>query len=111
MRIDGFIPPTIPNAVSRPGAAAARGTEPARTPSPSATSNAAKPAAAATAPGITVEAPPGTDPELWSILTAEERAFFASTATRGPLTYLKVMSPNRTPLPPVTRGGRLDVRG
>ncbi|MBI2406728.1 MAG: hypothetical protein HYV19_00305 [Gemmatimonadetes bacterium] len=58
-----------------------------------------------------VEAPPGTDPELWSILTADERAFFANSATRGPLTYLKVMSPQRAPTPPVVRGGRLDVRG
>jgi hypothetical protein len=110
MRIDGFIPPTIPTTVSRPGAGATRGAEPARTPAPAATTSAGK-SAAATAPSITVEAPPGTDPALWSILTAEERAFFATTATRGPLTYLKVMSPNRTPMPPVTRGGRLDVRG
>ena len=60
---------------------------------------------------VTLKAPEGTDPALWSILTTEERAFFAATVTRGPLTYMKVMSPQRDAVPPMAKGGRLDVRG
>jgi len=54
------------------------------------------------------EAPPGTDPGLWSVLTAEERAYFAQAAERGPLTY----GPNKLGLAEIglERGGRLDVR-
>jgi hypothetical protein len=56
--------------------------------------------------------PEGTDPALWSILTGEERAYFANNATSGPLTYSKVMMPNRTASSalPAVRGGRVDVR-
>ena len=32
-------------------------------------------------------APPGSDPALWSVLTSEERRFFARQAALGPITY------------------------
>lgn len=58
---------------------------------------------------VPAEAPAGTDPTLWSVLTSEERNFFAKTASLGPLTYgrLKAAMPAA---PPSVRGGRLDVR-
>ena len=61
---------------------------------------------------LSPQAPEGTDPALWSILTGEERAFFANSVTSGPLTYSKIMVPNRTPSSslPASRGGRVDVR-
>lgn len=116
MRIDGSSLPTNaggavhslrPHA-PRPGAAQA----PARATRPATPRDAGE--AAVIAPqrqAIPVEPPPGTDPQLWSILTADERAFFATTAANGPLTYMRVMSPSRAAAPPVARGGRLDVRG
>lgn len=113
MHINGPSPSIPAGAMIRPAAPAARGTDTPR--SSGVVSERSAVDIATPAKGsprtIPVEAPPGTDPELWSILTAEERAYFANTATRGPLTYLKVMSPQRTPTPPVARGGRLDVRG
>ena len=58
---------------------------------------------------VPAEAPAGTDPTLWSVLTSEERNFFAKTASLGPLTYgrIKAAAPAA---PPSVRGGRLDVR-
>ena len=58
---------------------------------------------------LPVQAPAGTDSALWSILTAEERTFFARHATSGPLTYLKVMMPHSAPTTAM-RGRRIDVR-
>lgn len=59
-------------------------------------------------PTLQAAAPQGTDPELWSVLTGEERAFFAKVGTLGPLTYGRVMqAPNA---PPSIRGGRLDIK-
>lgn len=58
---------------------------------------------------LPVEAPPGTDPALWSVLNAEERSFFARIRTMGPLTY----GPGTSPASDATgalQGGRLDVR-
>jgi hypothetical protein len=57
---------------------------------------------------LPVSAPPGTDPELWSVLTGEERAFFARVGTMGPLTYGRMTSPPAAS--PSMRGGRLDVK-
>lgn len=52
------------------------------------------------------QAPPGTDPALWSVLTAEERVFFSRMQSMGTLTY----GPGRKSAPPtVTRGGRIDL--
>lgn len=60
---------------------------------------------------VPVEAPAGTDPELWSVLTSEERAFFARASTQGPLTYSRLMAPQHSPAPAaLPRGGRMDVR-
>ena len=61
---------------------------------------------------IPVSAPAGTDPDLWSVLTAAERDFFARGATAGPLTYAKVTTPLRgaTRSAPTSVGGRIDVR-
>lgn len=57
--------------------------------------------------GIPVQAPEGTDPALWSVLTAEERTFFARAGAMGPVTYGpgRAMALSGAPL-----GGRLDVR-
>ena len=71
----------------------------------------AQPAAASavsTAASAPVEPPPGTDPELWSVLSAEERAFFAKAGAMGPLTYGRVAA--TAAQSPALRGGRLDVR-
>jgi hypothetical protein len=63
-------------------------------------------------PGAAVpaEAPAGTDPALWSVLTTEERAFFARAAATGPLTYTKMMGQMKAPAAGMPRGGRMDVR-
>jgi hypothetical protein len=54
---------------------------------------------------IPLQAPPGTDPELWSLLTAEERRFFSKLHETGPLTY----GPKTANTPPgLMRGGRFD---
>ena len=58
---------------------------------------------------VPAEAPAGTDPSLWSVLTSEERNFFAKTASLGPLTYGRIKAATM-PAPPSVRGGRLDVR-
>lgn len=76
---------------------------------PTGTTAAARPAKQS---ALTPLAPEGTDPALWSILTGEERAYFANNMSSGPLTYSKVMMPNRTSSSalPAVRGGRVDVR-
>ena len=58
---------------------------------------------------VPTEAPAGTDPELWAVLTAEERSFFSRMSAAGPLTYGRqaAISPTQAPL---ARGGRIDVR-
>jgi hypothetical protein len=61
----------------------------------------------------------GHRPSLWSVLTGEERAFFAKAAASGPLTYSRIsagvrLAPRGSPVPPAASGllgGRLDVRG
>jgi hypothetical protein len=58
---------------------------------------------------VPMEAPAGTDPVLWGVLTTEERTFFAKTAALGPLTYGRVKAVTH-PAPPTARGVRLDVR-
>jgi hypothetical protein len=63
----------------------------------------------ATQNAVPAEAPPGTDPTLWSVLTTDERNFFAKTAALGPLTYGRIKAATN-PAPPAARGVRLDVR-
>lgn len=58
---------------------------------------------------VPAEAPAGTDPTLWSVLTNDERNFFAKSAALGPLTYSRVKDVTN-PAPPAARGIRLDVR-
>ncbi len=62
-----------------------------------------------------VQPPEGTDPKLWSILTTEERSYFARSSAQGPLTYARVMlgdaGATGAPLSASMRGIRLDVRG
>lgn len=70
---------------------------------------AARPSIAAAPSTVPSEAPPGTDPALWNVLTTEERTFFSKTAALGPLTYGKIKNATM-PAPPAMRGGRLDVR-
>jgi hypothetical protein len=61
-------------------------------------------------PAVPVEPPPGTDPALWSVLSGEERAFFAKAGAMGPLTYGRALSELKSAQLPAARGGRLDVK-
>jgi hypothetical protein len=56
------------------------------------------------------EPPPGTDPALWSILSSEERGFFAKAGAMGPLTYGRAFTDMKTAQMPANRGGRLDIK-
>jgi hypothetical protein len=69
----------------------------------------ARPTIASQPTTVPAEAPAGTDPALWNVLTTEERAFFSKSAALGPLTYGKIKNATM-PTPPAMRGGRLDVR-
>jgi hypothetical protein len=68
------------------------------------------PAAAKPPQGVPVEPPPGTDPALWSVLSGEERAFFAKAGAMGPLTYGRALQDMKASQLPANRGGRLDVK-
>jgi hypothetical protein len=57
---------------------------------------------------LPTKAPPGTDPNLWSVLTAEERAFFSKAQTMGPLTYNKANGLGMQAA--MERGTRVDVK-
>ena len=122
MSIHGVTNPLLTNlgTVGRP----ATGTPPgqvrpgAARPSPAPATPAAaalKPLASitSTASALPAEAPAGTDPALWSVLTTEERTYFAKAATAGPLTYGRVAAgmTSQQQAAPAVRGGRLDVRG
>lgn len=96
--------PLRPDARTRPGTAA---TPPSIAPQPALKSQAS---IAAPTPAVPAEAPSGTDPELWSVLTTEERTFFAKTASMGPLTYGRIKAAIAPAAPPAPRGVRLDVR-
>ncbi|MEP6493424.1 MAG: hypothetical protein ABJF01_12145 [bacterium] len=68
------------------------------------------PAIAKPAQSVPAEAPAGTDPALWSVLSGEERAFFAKAGAMGPLTYGRAFSEMKSTQLPASRGGRLDVK-
>jgi hypothetical protein len=70
----------------------------------------AAPNAAPAAAPLPAQAPAGTDPELWNVLSADERVFFAKLGAMGPLTYGRVLSQAQQPSVPGARGGRLDVK-
>jgi hypothetical protein len=78
---------------------------PAQIPAP-----AQAPATAKSTPTVPAEPPPGTDPALWSVLSGEERAFFAKAGAMGPLTYGRALREMTSAQLPVARGGRLDVK-
>jgi hypothetical protein len=59
---------------------------------------------------LPVEAPPGTDPALWEVLTTEERSYFAKMQMLGPLTYGRPSNAAPASETPMGRGGRLDVK-
>jgi hypothetical protein len=129
MSINGVNNPLLSslNNLARPGSAGAAGVGGAR---PGQTGGVrpgvARPAAAPAAPAalkpqqslaapsqsLPAEAPAGTDPALWSVLTTEERTYFAKAASSGPLTYGRVAAGvnSMAQAAPASRGGRLDVR-
>lgn len=62
---------------------------------------------------LPAEAPEGTDPQLWQMLTAEERSHFAKMTSMGPLTYgrpVAGVASQPSGETSVRRGGRIDVR-
>ena len=59
---------------------------------------------------VPVEPPAGTDPALWSVLSGDERAFFAKSGAMGPLTYGRALRDMNAAQMPASRGGRLDVK-
>ncbi len=67
-------------------------------------------AAPAGSNAVPAEPPPGTDPALWSVLSSDERAFFAKAGAMGPLTYGRAFEGMRAQQLPASRGGRLDVK-
>ena len=69
-----------------------------------------QPATAKPSRSVPIEPPPGTDPALWSVLSGEERAFFAKAGAMGPLTYGRALRENAAVQNPASRGGRLDVK-
>jgi hypothetical protein len=88
------------------------GQAPAAVPTPSqlAIQTPAKNPAGANGQSVPVDPPPGTDPALWSVLSGEERAFFAKAGAMGPLTYGRAFSEMKAAQLPANRGGRLDVK-
>jgi hypothetical protein len=114
MSINGIPGSNIPSLIpSRPDATASRRAE--QRPAASGVPAESRPAAAAAevtrdASGVPVHAPPGTDPELWSVLNSEERAFFAKVGAMGPLTYGRVLSGQAATPSHDMRGGRLNVK-
>jgi hypothetical protein len=78
---------------------------------PPATATTPAPASApASAAAMPAHPPAGTDPDLWSVLTNDERAHFARLGAMGPLTYGRVLSGHMAPPAMQARGGRVDVR-
>jgi hypothetical protein len=79
--------------------------QPAATPTPKTASPSQQAQSA-----VSAEAPAGTDPALWSILSTEERSFFAKSGAQGPLTYGRAFTDMKSAQLPANRGGRLDVK-
>ncbi|MCC6774960.1 MAG: hypothetical protein IT360_27580 [Gemmatimonadaceae bacterium] len=91
-------------------AGTAGGAQRAGVPAPAAAPATSRPAVAGAASGVPVQPPQGTDPELWGVLTQDERAYFAKLGAMGPLTYGRVLSGQMPTSAPMARGGRLDVK-
>lgn len=99
----------------RPEGGASTRTE-SRAPLPANANRPAAGAASADALGVSrppaslpAEPPAGTDPELWSVLSAEERVFFARIGAMGPLTYGRLSGEPQLQ-PSVARGSRIDLK-
>jgi len=109
----GLILPGGANEVRRGevGQGRAGTTAPASQPVRSGVANGASDVLGVTRPpaSLPAEAPPGTDPDLWSVLSAEERVFFAKVGAMGPLTYGR-MSAELQAQPSIARGGRIDFK-
>ncbi|MEP7383048.1 MAG: hypothetical protein ABI910_15265 [Gemmatimonadota bacterium] len=101
-------PPVTPVRPEQAGTAggAQRAIVPASTASPTL----GRPPAVGASTGVPVQPPQGTDPDLWSVLTQDERAYFAKLGAMGPLTYGRVLSGQMPTSAPMARGGRLDVK-
>lgn len=97
--------PDLRSITREPGPPAEGATRSATTPAPAPAPGRAPSAAEATASSA---APEGVDPALWSVLTREERDFFARSRSRGPLTYGPGSTQSGTSAAP--RGRRLDIR-
>lgn len=65
------------------------------------------PRAARSSETVPAEAPAGTDPALWSVLSPEERAFFARAKALGGVTYGPGTRARSAGVP---TGGRIDVK-
>lgn len=113
MKLNGIGGPAAqiirPNEGARPQAERAANAAGAAVPQPQAARVAASGLLAPRPEVVPAEAPAGTDPELWAVLTPEERSFFSRMSAAGPLTYGRqaAISPTQAPL---ARGGRIDVR-
>lgn len=64
---------------------------------------------------LPMDAPSGTDPELWQVLNSAERAYFSKMTSMGPLTYgrqsaTSAQGAGRAAEAPLARGARLDVK-
>ena len=80
-------------------------------PAPIATPAASAPERVQSAPAaVPAQPPPGTDPDLWNVLSNDERTFFAKLGAMGPLSYGRVLSGQVQPQQAVSRGARLDVK-
>ncbi len=106
--ISGYVPnPILPGSARTNGGdgAADAGASNVRSTSSSAAASAAP--VARQAHPMPVDAPEGTDPMLWSVLTSEERSFFARARSMGPVTY---GPESRSYAVGAPRGGRIDVK-
>ncbi|MEM7414288.1 MAG: hypothetical protein AAF389_02260 [Gemmatimonadota bacterium] len=54
--------------------------------------------------------PQAADPEMWALLSQEERGFYLRHAVTGPATYDPAASSNDSPAPGHRLGGRIDLR-
>jgi hypothetical protein len=68
------------------------------------------PSSSSTEGGVPSTPPPGTDPELWAVLTTEERAYYARVQSLGPLVYGPGNGSVAAAPELAARGGRIDVR-
>ncbi len=109
MSINGVRGPYSP-ITQRPVAPSTSQTEAARAKQVARPQPAGAPKAPVSPAAVSVQPPAGTDPELWTVLTPDERSYFAKLGAMGPLTYGRVLSGQMQPPAPSVRGGRLDVK-